>query len=225
MVNLEANPLTVGRVRLNSRVHLTHLPQGSRRIVVIALLLVAGCATSADVSTPAAGLVRGGVHFDSMVAITTQFQKDLLEDGEITEAELERAFNAQLACVEAEGFPGVHGTLEDGGATDIGVVWGQTQTTEQMSNRFWASVDRCEKEYFSEVVLWYMMSNPVEPPPDPYTVELSNVLASCMEVKGFRLEEVPVGRTEWFEAVGRLGTQGSIAFIECEGEVSRGEFP
>lgn len=195
-------------------------------LLAAALMTLAGCAASPGVSTLFSDLIRGGVHFDRMLEHTTKFQGNLLEDGEVTDADLERAFDAQLTCVENEGFPGVHGKLEAGGASEIGVVWGQVQPTEEMSDQFWESVDRCEKEYFSEVVLWYMVSNPIEPEPDPYTAEHSTVLAACMdERKGFRLNSVPSGGDEWYEVVGRLGDEGWIAFRECEGEVSRGEYP
>lgn len=75
-------------------------------------------------------------------------------------------------------------------------------------------------------MLWYMVSNPIEPEPDPYTPEHSSVLAACMdERKGFRLNSIPATGDEWYEVVGRLGIEGWIAFRECEGEVSRGEYP
>lgn len=112
-------------------------------VLLAVLVLAAACGGAASSST-------GDVLRDLAARPgLSEFQRQLLEDGELTFSEYERAVRGFVSCLEAQGYEANHVEIDEDAGFTITVAWpeGIDPATSE------AERDGCEEEYISAVEL------------------------------------------------------------------------
>ncbi len=167
------------------------------------MLVAAACS-----GTPAATDSEFPPWLESLVASTTDFQKEILSDGEVTIDELEKAVLANVQCQEENGVE-IRDFVFDplGGGYEMSIVWGEARPDDSDLESLDAIEEKCTIEYSIAVEGMFMFQN--QPTPE----ELSAVLArtaQCMRERGL---EVPVDATQ--QQLQELAVSDYGAYGEC----------
>jgi hypothetical protein len=123
-------------------------------------------------------------------------QRVLIEDGELTFAEYERAVFNLVDCVSAEGIEVLSPELEDDNFYSYTVV---------LTDRSDAVVGACEAEHFSYIELVWAEVNRQDPADEQREIEQ---VASCLRDAGFEVESTP-------DALVRALEEDPAAFATC----------
>jgi hypothetical protein len=174
------------------------------RIALVAfVLVVAACS-----GTPTAADSEFPPWLESLVASTTEFQKEILSDGAVTIDELEKAILANVQCQVENGVE-IRDFVFDplGGGYEMAVVWGADLPGDAAQDAVDAIQADCEAEYSIAVENVFGFQN--QSTPEELSVELART-AQCMREKGF---EVPEGATR--EVMQNLAGSSRRAYGEC----------
>ncbi len=153
------------------------------RIAVLAfVLVVAACS-----GTPPAADSEFPPWLESLVASTTDFQKEILSDGAVTIDELEKAILANVQCQVENGVE-IRDFVFDplGGGYEMAVVWGADLPGDAARDAVDAIQADCEAEYSIAVENVFGFQN--QSTPEELSVELART-AQCMREKGFDVPE------------------------------------
>ncbi|HDL42290.1 MAG TPA: hypothetical protein ENG98_04675 [Actinobacteria bacterium] len=156
------------------------------RTGLLVLVLVAAVCSG----TPAATNTEFPPWLETLVASTTDFQKEILSDGEVTIDELEKAVLATVQCMGESGVPVTDFEFDsESGEWGMSVAAGEVPRTEAELEALDAIESRCMNEYSIAVGSVFGFQN--QPTPEELSAELART-AQCMREKGF---EVPEGAT------------------------------
>ncbi|HDL42289.1 MAG TPA: hypothetical protein ENG98_04670 [Actinobacteria bacterium] len=150
------------------------------------LLVVAACS-----GTPTATDPEFPPWLETMVASTTDFQKEILLDGEVTVDELEKAILANVQCQTENGVE-IRDFVFDpfGGGYEMSIVWGEDRPDDSDLESLDAIEEMCTIEYSIAVEGMFMFQN--QSTPEELSAELART-AQCLREKGF---EVPEGAAQ-----------------------------
>ncbi len=171
--------------------------------LLVLVLVAAACS-----GTPASTDSEFPPWLESMVESTTDFQKEILSDGEVTIDELEKAVLATVQCMEENGIP-----ITDFSFDSENAEWGMSVAAEEADRTdaelaaFDAIENACTEEYSMAVGSVFGFQN--QPTPEELSAELART-AQCMREKGF---DVPDGATR--EAMQNLAGTSRRAYGEC----------
>jgi hypothetical protein len=175
------------------------------RLVAITLVLAA-CAAPAATSD-------GGRTFkqqwqDRLPAIleaTSEFQREILSDGEVTQAEHERARLAFIGCIEDAGVPVTDLELDENGQImQLGVAGEEANTI----------VQRCEADYYSDVrEAWRVALRPA----DTEQAQFARI-AECMAQSGYVVSPSPANFGEMVYQAEAIGPEARQRLLQCSDE-------
>lgn len=121
---------------------LARLPRSTSALILVLMgALLVGCAPQEEEIPP--------LDMEAILASTTDFQADLLEDGEVTASEYEKALLAQRACVEEAGA--TPGELYDTGNQERTFDYEVTAADEARLAVVQEAAELCLGEYFVDV--------------------------------------------------------------------------
>lgn len=173
------------------------------------------------VGPPSATYDTSSPAFQEALTRMPPFQREIIADGEITWAEVEKAYLAMVSCIEERGVRVVMYRIEpDDRYVGMGGYRDQAEN-DAAQPEIQAAYTECEAEYYMQVGGMYRPETP--PPEDPYPEELSRQVAACMEEKGMVVDPVPVGWYEWQPALDAAGgDEVWMLFRACESYVRSG---
>lgn len=152
---------------------MTNVRTPIRWVALVGSVLVAAACSSTTEGSPGANVPEG----------ISDFQKELLADGIVTDAEYRRAVEAARECVEKDGWE----TSEvRAGRHDYDLGFGVRFTGDHDPTAADASMDRCHEEYQATVYWVYAQSKVV---PLEEREALAEELRQCLLAVG--VEDVP----------------------------------
>jgi hypothetical protein len=155
---------------------------------VAALVLTAGTACSGDHEP---GRQDGGFDVEQVAAATTQFQRELLADGEVTFAEYERATLATIDCLESAGLV-VEGPHPRNGVDSRFLEYSYgfdeipRDQLEFTNQRMFALGDACEREFRFDVARVWEHQHLLTPEERERQREL---LIDCLQAGGVEIAD------------------------------------
>ncbi|MFT4744636.1 MAG: hypothetical protein ACI9AD_000481 [Nitriliruptoraceae bacterium] len=156
--------------------------------IVLLAASMAGCSIRQDAPIDTSSI--------SIPAGLPDSQRVLIEDGELTFAEYERALFNLVDCMTAEGIKVLEPDLVDGKFYSYTVA--QTDRSD-------AVVDACDTEHFSYIEQVWADVNPQDPADEQREIEQ---VASCLRDLGFEVESTQA-------SVVRFSQESPAAFSTC----------
>ncbi|VAW07149.1 hypothetical protein MNBD_ACTINO02-3068 [hydrothermal vent metagenome] len=177
---------------------------GRLRVGLLAFVLVvsacSGTAATTDTAFPP--------WLETLVASTTEFQKEILSDGEVTIDELEKAVLATVQCMEENGVTVSDFSFDSESAEwGMAIVWGTDPPDDADLDSLDAVENMCATEY--SIVVGSVFGFQNRPTPEEFSVELART-AQCMRDRGL---EVPDGVTR--EQLQLIAESDERAYGEC----------
>ncbi len=167
------------------------------------VLVVAACS-----GTPATTNTEIPAWLETMVGSASEFQKEILSDGEVTIVELEKAALATVQCLEENGVVVSDFSFDSENAEwGMSIVLGVEVPDDAEMNSLDAIQAECEGEFL--IVVWNVFGFQNQPTPEELSLELART-AQCLREKGF---EVPEGATR--EVMQNLAGSSRRAYGEC----------
>ncbi|VAW07147.1 hypothetical protein MNBD_ACTINO02-3067 [hydrothermal vent metagenome] len=171
--------------------------------LLVLVLVAAACS-----GTPASTDSEFPPWLESLVASTTDFQKEILSDGEVTIDELEKAALATVQCLEENGVVVSDFSFDSENAEwGMSIVLGAEVPDDAEMNSLDAIQAECEGEFL--IVVWNVFGFQNQPTPEELSLELARA-AQCLREKGF---EVPEGATR--EVMQNFAGSSRRAYGEC----------
>lgn len=169
-------------------------------------LLVGACAAPA-------GTPKGPTTFreqwnDRLPAVlegTSEFQREILRDGEVTQAEHERARLAFTGCIEDAGVPVTDLELDENGQIVLLGVAGENPD---------GIVQQCEAEYYSDVrEAWRVALRPGDSEQAMFAR-----IAECMAQSGYVVSSSPANFGEMVDEAEAIGLEARQRLLQCSDE-------
>ena len=144
-----------------------------------ATILFAACSGGDSVPSPSTQLDDWQSRLGSILPETSEFQRAILEDGSVSEAEHERARLAYVGCIEDAGVTVVDLELDEYGQIDALTVGGGEDPENDPS----PIVDECKAEFYVHVAEGYRLGLH----PDRTEESLLADLSECLRELGYEM--------------------------------------
>ncbi len=174
--------------------------------LLAAALVLAACTPARP--TPAEGQTFGEqwlARLPTILQTTSEFQREILRDGEVTPAEHERARLAFIGCIEDAGAPVTDLHLDENGQITLLGVGGEEAD---------AIVQRCEAEYYSDVrEAWRVALRR-----DDTEQAMFARIAECMAQGGYVVSATPANFGQMVSEAEAIGPGARKRLLECADE-------
>ncbi len=184
-----------------------HILKRSRRALVMSLVWLLTPSILVGCSEPATGssLVMNGVEIPPTLSDISSFQQDLLEDGDLTFSEYERAVFATVDCLVSEGFDvsGVRLSPFDGDTYEFSY----SVPGKSLPDAARVAADRCFLEYLDTVdLVWAGVNRSTESELAEQDLRLRQCLSDLSGIAAESLRDAEQLR----EVLVRTGEEGAM---------------
>lgn len=160
----------------------------SLQFIVLGLVMASGCslgsAADTTVNAPTAGFDGPGIT-TSEESGSDPIQAEILADGAVSHAEMERALFAVVTCVQSEGYNAELLDFRQGRGWDL-QSWGATEEEADLADE---ALGRCYSTVLSDVEVVYLE----EYGPTEQEVQAGEErMRACLADRGYETEGVPM---------------------------------